>query len=361
MVTKITQSNFAGKRVFVGIDVHAKDFKVSVLVDQQFFKTFTTPPDPVHIVNFIQANFPGAEYFSAYEAGFCGYSIHRKLTAMNVNSMVVNPADIPTTHKERVQKEDKRDSRKIATQLQAGQLRAIYIPSDETLHDRALLRARESVSKESARGKHRIKSYLKFMGIRYPDQFADENKHWSNKFLQWLEGLNFEYPSGKYALAAKIESLKKIRDLKLKVTKQIRSLSKCPKYQHQVQLLVSVPGISMLSAMKFLTEIEDIHRFSNFNELCCYCGYIPSTNSSGDHDRTGGMTIRKNHHLRKMLTESAWVAIRNDPALMNAYLTYCKRMNSNKAIVRIAKKLLSRIQHVLLTQEQYVKNICSID
>jgi transposase len=199
-----------------------------------------------------------------------------------------------------------------------------------------------------------------FMGISYPEHLSDKNKHWSNKFLQWLDSIHFSYPSGKTVLALRLESLRKNRDLKLKLTREIRLLSKSGRYQKQVQLLISVPGIAMLTAMKFMTEIEDIYRFNNFDSLCSYCGYIPSTDSSGENDRVRGITSRQNHHIRKMLIESAWVAIRNDPALMEAYLKYSKRMKSKKAIVRIAKKLLSRIHHVLLSQEPYTKNICSV-
>jgi hypothetical protein len=58
-----------------------------------------------------------------------------------------------------------------------------------------------------------------------------------------------------------------------------------------------------------------------------------------------------------MLIESAWVAIRHDPALMMAYGELRKRMEANKAIVKIAKKLLSRIKHVLKNKEPYEKGI----
>jgi transposase len=358
MVTKFQNADFTGQKIFVGIDVHAKDFKVSLMVGQQFYKTFTTPPDPKHIANYLYTHFPGGEYYSAYEAGFSGYWIHQKLLEAKINSVVVNPADIPTTQKERLQKEDNRDSRKIAAQLQAGHLKPIYIPSDENLYDRALLRSRDSLSKESAREKQRIKSFLKFLGINYPEHLHDKNKHWSNKFLTWLDSLHFSHPSGKLTLAVRLQALRSNRELKLKLTRQIRELSKTTRYQKQVKLLMTVPGVGMLSAMKFLTEVEDIRRFANFSRLCCYFGYIPSTNSSGEKDRVGGMTSRKNQHLRKMLIECAWVAIRNDPALMSSYLTYSKRMKPTKAIVRIAKKLLSRIHHVLQSEAPYLKNVC---
>ena len=45
--------------------------------------------------------------------------LNRELTKLGINNMVVNPADIPTTDKDRKQKEDARDSRKIAEQLAA--------------------------------------------------------------------------------------------------------------------------------------------------------------------------------------------------------------------------------------------------
>ena len=51
------------------------------------------------------------------------------------------------------------------------------------------------------------------------------------------------------------------------------------------------------------------------------------------------------------------MAIRNDPALLKSYLDYCKRMEPNKAIVRIAKKLISRIKYVLKNKQPYVLSL----
>lgn len=48
-----------------------------------------------------------------------------------------------------------------------------------------------------------------------------------------------------------------------------------------------------------------------------------------------------------MLIEAAWVAIRNDPAMMVRSNELKKRMNGNNAIIRIAKNLPSRIRHVI--------------
>lgn len=81
---------------------------------------------------------------------------------------MVNPADIPTTAKEKVQKEDARDSQKIARCLKNGELAPIYIPSLESLGHRGLLRLRKTVVNDTTRVKNRIKASLHFNGIGNP-------------------------------------------------------------------------------------------------------------------------------------------------------------------------------------------------
>ena len=57
------------------------------------------------------------------------------------------------------------------------------------------------------------------------------------------------------------------------------------------------------------------------------------------------------------IIESAWIASRWDLALNKSFHDYCKRMEPNKAIVRIARKLLNRIRFVLKNNQPYV---CSV-
>jgi transposase len=106
--------------------------------------------------------------------------------------------------------------------------------------------------------------------------------------------------------------------------------------------------------MIILTEFETITRFGNIDKLCGFIGLVPSTHSSGEKDKTGEITKRGHSVLRSALIESSWVAIRNDPTLFKCYNDYCKRMEPNEAIVRIAKKLLSRIKFVLKNEQPYI-------
>lgn len=319
-------------------------------------KTFSAPPQADKLANYLKANFPGADYYSAYEAGFCGFSVHRDLTASGIKSIVVNPADIPTTDKEKRQKEDTRDSRKIAKQLQSGNLKAIFVPSDKTQHDRILLRTRDAIVKDLTRNKNRVKSLLYLQGINIPARFEGKS-YLSNAFLQWLIELRFEHDTGRSGLDALLAMVNHQRSLLLKANRQIRELSRTPRYRENVLLLITVPGIGPLTAMRLLTELEDITRFQDFDQLCSYVGLVPSTDSSGDVERTNGISPRRNSRLRPALIESAWIAIGSDPALLHSYQTLKKRMQGNKAIIRIAKKLLRRIRYVLRMKRTYERGV----
>lgn len=356
MHTKVNESTFAGQPIYVGIDVHLKSWKVSVMAGEVYYKTFSAPPESEKLANYLKQNFPGAEYYSAYEAGFCGFSVHRELTKFGIKSIIVNPADIPTTDKERRQKEDQRDSRKIVKTLQAGQLKAIFVPSEKTQHDRILLRSRDTIVKDITRNRNRVKSLLYLQGIHIPERF-DSKSNWSNAFHQWLSEINFEHNTGRSGLDMLLAMVNHQRSLLLRATRQIRELSKTPQYQENVRLLVTVPGIGPLTAMRLLTELETLNRFSDFDKLCSYVGLVPSTNSSGETEIVSGISPRKNSHLRGALIESAWIAIRHDPALLHSYQNLCKRIPGNRAIIRIAKKLLRRIKFVLRAKQAYEPGI----
>lgn len=353
------QSNkldFSNENIYVGFDVHLRSWKVTILTEKVALKTFSQDPKPELLYQYLTRNFPGGIYHSAYEAGFCGYWIHNKLKSLGINSIVVNPGDIPTTNKERVQKEDQRDSRKIARSLRSGELNAIYVPELRTLEDRGLLRARATMIKDLTRFKNRIKSFLYFHGIEYPESFSKSQSHWSQRFMTWLESIELTEESGKITLSSFILQSKNLRETVLNLTRQIQKLSQTEIYQNNVNLLRSIPGIGILTAMTILTEIENILRFDNFDKLCSYVGLVPSTNSSGEQEKIGDVTSRGHSVLRNAIIESAWTAVRLDPVLLSSHLAYCKRMDPNKSIVRIAKKLLSRIKFVLKNKQPYVSS-----
>lgn len=73
---------------------------------------FSMDPEPQKLAEYLKRNYPEAEYRSVYEAGFSSFEAHRTLCKLGVNNIVINPADVPTSGKERNYKNDSIDRRK---------------------------------------------------------------------------------------------------------------------------------------------------------------------------------------------------------------------------------------------------------
>ena len=356
MKTQITTINFKDQRVYIGIDVHLKSWKVTIMVNGLEHRTFSQDPSAEVLANYLRKNFPGADYYSAYEAGFCGFSVHRELECLGICNVVVNPADIPTTDKEKRQKEDKRDSRKIAKSLKNGELIGIYVPSQEMGGLRCLVRYRKTLIKEIARHKCRVKSLLYFNGVKIPLELAGASKHWSGKFTQWLESVELSTEYSKIVLNDILDTVQMLREKLLTINRHFRQGVK-GEYADKLKLLQSIPGIGPVASITLLTELEDILRFKKLDHLCSYVGLVPSTNSSGEKERVGAITRRSNRAVREAIIEAAWVASRRDPSLNYSFGILCKRMDATEAIIRIAKKLLNRIRYVMVNEKEYVYSI----
>jgi transposase len=352
--TQSKSLNFSGQNIYAGIDVHKKQWSVTIMSEHFEHKTFSQSPEVETLHHYLLRNFPGASCHSACESGFCGYWIHRELQLRDINNIVINAADVPTTGKEKVNRTDKRDSRKIARSLRNAELTGIHIPSRKTQEDRSLLRCRYAIRKNLSREKVRIKSLLNFYGIKHPAVFEKSTTHWSKRYLDRLKNVPMEHDTGRDSLALLIKSVEELRKLLLEVNRKIRYLS-CPEcYRENFELIKTIPGAGLITGMILLTEIEDISRFSNSDHLASYVGLIPSCHSTGEKERDGEITFRSHHLMREMLVESAWTAAARDPALHQAFINLCKRMEPNRAMIRIARKLLNRISFVLKNKQEYV-------
>jgi transposase len=339
-MSNLSKPDFTGQHIYAGMDVHKKNWGISIMTEHSTHKTFSQPPDPAVLSNYLQRNFPGATYHAAYEAGYSGFWIHDQLRQNGIDCMVVNPADVPTKDKERSGKTDKVDCRKLARCLRNGELEGIYVPS------------RRSMVRKQVRCKNQIKSLLAFYGIHLPNDIVHSN--WSYKFIHWIESIQMERASGNYVFKVYLYELDQLRKVVTALNRQIRILARTDEYKTNVQLLKTVPGISTLTAMTLLTELFNIDRFQSLDKLASYIGLVPDTDSSGENDTTKGMTNRKNRFLRFLIIEDAWIAVRQDPALLMAFERLTKKMPKTRAIIHIARKLLNRIRYVLKNQKEYV-------
>lgn len=212
--------DFTGHNVYAGLDVHGKSWTTTILVDDTVHRRFTQPPEPMVLYKYLSSNFPGANLFSAYEAGFCGYHHHRKLIELGIHNIVVNAADLPITNKEKVNKRDHIDSRRLAQALQRNELKAIYVFDPEHEQFRSLFRMRWTAAKEHRRAKNRIRSFMYYYGINSPSDYNPE--HWPLGFIHWLNQIHMPTQAGTLTLKSLLKAYHNTREQLLEVTRQLR-------------------------------------------------------------------------------------------------------------------------------------------
>ena len=351
MKTQNKEIDFSNQMIIIGIDVHKKDWKVTLRYKSMELKTFSMNPSAEELSRHLKINYPGARYRSVYEAGFCGYGIDKQLKRYGIENIIVNPADVPIKSKERSYKNDVIDSRKLARELESQAISGIYVPTEEYQELRSLSRLRQQLVKDQTRIKNRTKGLLLFYGKHLPDN--SETKYWSSNFIKYLESLEFSTTTGKECLGVYLKDFKEKRARILESISKLRQAVKDSRHEQTIKNLCTVPGVGFLTAITLYTELIDINRFSSKDRLSSYVGLTPSVDASSDTQRVRGITRRHNKYLRNMLIESAWTAVRTDPALTEKYGKLSLRMSKQQAIIRITKSLLCRISYVWKNNKAY--------
>ncbi len=355
MITRIYEKveDYASVNIYIGIDVHLKSYKVSISINGVIVKTFSMEANPEKLVEYILKNYPKSIYHSVYEAGFSGFKLHRILKAAGIHNIVVNPADVPTSDKEKRRKTDKVDASKLARELANKNLHSIWIPTEQQEAVRDLVRRRGQLITMQTQEKNQIKGYLHKIGVIIPPNLR--KRKWGATFMKYLRELPLEINEQRLILDSLIKSLEltkqQIEELKETIKKVLLENKES---KDIIKYLLTIPGIGFNIAAGIYAEILDISRFDTLNHLASFAGFTPACHSSGERDDPGHLTKRQNKRLRVFMIEAAWVAIRKDPALGNCFGRLKKGHNGQIAVIRIAKKLLNRILFVWRNQTEYI-------
>ena len=346
--------SFKGQKIFIGIDVHKKNWDVAVAPEVGVVNRHPQKASAQELFVFLKKHYPDGDYLAVYESGFTGFSTYYALKDVGINCIVIHAADVPTTQYEEVMKTDKIDSVKLARTLKAGLLKGVYVRERDNIDDRSVIRIRKTIQKDLSSYRVRIKHLLHNNGVSIPERFEKSGSHWSRTFMRWLkEDVNL-LSSSRNSLNLLISQVEAIRSTLLESTLLMRDLSQTERYKKNVDLLTTIPGIGVTIAMCILTEVYDVSRFRNEREFASYLGLIPTTRSSGNKIMHGEMTFRGNKQLSTMVIEAAWVAIGHDAGMGSLYQHYKERLKPQEAIVRIARKLSNVIFSVLKNRTEYV-------
>ena len=191
--------------------------------------------------------------------------------------------------------------------LASGFLKRVYVLTPEERADRELVRTRNQIERHRKRVQNQIKAKLLFYGIKKPKELND--KHWSQEYLRWVEGVSWEYENLRTSLVYLLNLFRYLDRQYKELNQKIRGLAQTEKYKERVRILTSVPGIGVFTAMTILVELQDIKRFRKADEIASFLGLTPSQYTTSDKVRFGHITRCGNDHVREALVESSWTLI----------------------------------------------------
>jgi transposase len=286
----------------VGLDVHKDMIVAAVLApgSDTFALTTKIENQPMQIESFIRRLQPRGRLEFVYEAGPCGYEVHRQISAMGHACTVIAPGLMPRKPGDKV-KTDRRDAEKLAKLQRAGELTAVRVPTREEEAARDLTRVREDALTDRLRARHRLGKFLLRQGLVWRETSA-----WGVRHRVWIRSLRFEFPAQEQSFVAYLRAVEESEARIAALDAQIEELAQTTGFREIVSKLRSLRGIDTLSALTIAVETQDFGRFVSAREFMAFTGLVSREYSSGGSVRRGAITKVGNAHIRRVLVEAAW-------------------------------------------------------
>ena len=286
----------------IAFDQHAATTMAAVLLPNH--RTAAVHPlssDSPTILRFVERLRRQGPIQCCYEAGPCGFELHRSLSGHGIACDVIAPALIPRRAGDRI-KTDRRDAGHLAVLYRAGALTAIHIPTEHEEAARDLLRCREDVRADLLRARHRLSKFL----LRHGRRFTGTKKAWTKRHGVWLRAQTWSLSALEQTHRAYLRAVEEATARLQAIEQDLRALLDVDPLKARVTRLRCFRGIDDLTALTIAAELGDPRRFDSAPRTMAFVGLVPSEHSSGTKQARGAITKTGNAHLRRVLVEAAW-------------------------------------------------------
>ncbi len=279
-------------------------------------------------------------------------------------------------------KDDKKDSKWIGDLFRLGLVPGSYIPSKPIRILREYTRYRSKLISCKSSEKNRLQNALTVCNVALDAVVSDMFGKSASSITDYLISSDSFDPE--YCSSLLQRSLKKKADLVVEsiegyqMTKEqkerilmVRShlefieqaiakldekLDKLVKpYESAINLICTIPGVNRTSAITIISEIgTDMSQFANSKRLCCWAGLTPGNNESAGKKKSVRIS-RAGVYLKPALVQVAHAAVKSNtsPYYRLKYERICKRRGKKRAIIAIARMILTAIYNMFITGEVF--------
>jgi len=317
---------------YVGLDVHKKTIAFCIkLVDGQIVEQGTVSTNKNELAAW--ANSLPTSCIIAMEATMFTGWIYDFLQPYALEIKVAHPEMLKAIAAGK-KKNDKLDAKKIADLLRCDLLPECYMAPTEIRELRRVLRYRNLIVRQAVQMKNKISGLLMELGAEY----NKKRLHGQNYFNELLENLH-DVPQSVINLLKLSRS--NLEMFKASQKRLLIFLQNNPLIQHRVELLKTIPGIGEVTALTWILEISDPHRFAKNRQAISYCGLCSAEKESAGKSCRGPISKKRNKHLQHVIIEAAKIApIWNVQLAIVRTQMIAKGADCNTATLEVARKLV---------------------
>lgn len=243
-------------------------------------------------------------------------------------------------------KTDKVDARTLAELLRAGLIPEAHMQMGNQRNLRELTRGRLRMVERRERlhssvwnlaGKYNVNIHHVESAWRYPDEL-----------IKWLQT---RLPQVSYLEAEMV--LEQILQLQRHIRRLEKAIEEQAKFTCELERLLAVPGIGLVTGWTILAEVGDILRFTSDKKFVSYCRLVPgSKNSSGSRRHKSG-NKDGNRYLRMAFGQAAISAYSQYGPVKRFYNKIKRRSGKKVARAVVGKELAKIVWHMLTKDEEY--------
>lgn len=333
---------------YAGIYVSLKEVFISILSKEgKVVKEGAVRNEPELIDKFL-AEYKGKYNKIGLESGQFSIYLCNEFKKLGYNIKCVDARHMAAGLSARINKNDKNDARGIANMLRAGLYKEVYIKSDIECEQKILLQSRRQLVEQRKRLRNMVRGLLKIYGYTIEEKASDKSffsavESYADKLG---DAVKLSFSSTLSVLGVVVESIAK---LDKELIKMGRHIADC-------KLLMTVPGVGVVTAMTFITTIGDAKRFKESEMVGAYLGLTPKQYASGEVNRQGSISRMGPSECRSMLYEAAHSLLcRNKKkcALQTWGLKLARKKGKRKAIVAVARKLAVTMHRMLVDKTEF--------
>ena len=333
---------------YVGLDISMKETVICIVNEKgETVHRGRSKTDPEKIAAHLQHTKLKFEKIGL-ESGSLSHWLVEKLKEKGLPAICIDARKLAGFLSIRVNKTDDNDAKGIAEAMKCNLYNEVAQKSQLSIETGTLLHSRRTLVQQRVQISNSIRGFLKTYGIRLG---SSGKKEFPERVRKVLPNILMIARTGIESL---INCYEKLCEEIKKIEKKMEELARS---DEDIKRLMTVPGVGMIVAMTFKSEVDDPKRFTDSRDVGAYFGMTPRQYSSGETIRQGHISKCGSAEVRTLLVEAGLICLTRSRkwSKVKAWgLKIMRKKGTKKACMALGRKLAVIMHRMLIEQKDFV-------